>query len=79
MPAKKKTEQQFLVIVQQMMTCDEADMVSGWSAVISKRHMKNFGALRVLPKVLAETIKDAPATNLRPMTLAEIAVWRKEN
>jgi hypothetical protein len=75
----KKPKQHFLVTVQQMTKCDEADMVSGWSAVIAEKDMENFGALKDVPLLTAKAIEGAPATNLRPMTLAEIAVWRKEN
>lgn len=78
MPAKKKHEQHFLVTVQQMTTCDEADMVSGWSAVVSESDLKNFGALAEVPVLTRGAIEGAPGTNLRPMTLKEIKAWRKD-
>ena len=75
-----KAEQFFIVKIQRMVTCDEAEMSSGWSAIVAEKDLVKFGALAdaaIITKL--ELTEDSPFTNLRPMTEAEIKVWREGN
>lgn len=87
MPAKrtaksvkpKKLPQNFVITLERMNTCDEAELVSRWSAVVEEKDLINFGALAVAAQateIVLKHGKDA-LTNVRPMTEAEIAAYRK--
>jgi hypothetical protein len=67
--------QQFLITVQRMCTSDEADIVSGWSAVVEEDDLPKI-TLATAAEATLLTLKDCPGTNIRPMTEAEIATWR---
>jgi hypothetical protein len=72
------TEQFFIVTLQRMITCDEGEMSSGWSAVVAEKDLANFGNLKdaaILTKM--ELTEDSPFTNLRPMTEVEVKAWRE--
>jgi hypothetical protein len=73
----KLPEQQFLITVQRMCTSDEADLVSGWSAVVSEANLPNI-TLVDAAKLTAISLRNAPVKNIRPMTEAEIADWRAD-
>lgn len=68
----------YLVRVQKMMTSDEADTVPGWSAYVAEDKLADL-KMSDVATLLTSTIKDAPATNIRPMTEDEIKAWREEN
>lgn len=67
----------YLVRVQRMTTCDEADMVAGWSAVVAEKDLDNL-ILSDAGKLTEMSLRNAPGTNMRPMTEAEIATWRAD-
>lgn len=68
--------QQFLITVQRMCTSDEADLVSGWSAVVAEEDLHKI-TLPLAAEATALALKDCPITGIRPMTDAEIAAWRE--
>jgi len=67
--------QQFLITVQAMCTSDEADLVSGWSGIVAEESLGNI-SLSTAAEATMLALRGAPATNIRPMTEEEIAVWR---
>jgi len=69
------SKQLYLITVQRMTTCDEADMVASWSAVVAEEDLSNI-TLTSAAKLTELTLRNAPGTNMRPMTEAEIAEWR---
>lgn len=68
--------QHFLITVQRMCTSDEADLVAGWSAVVAEQDLPKL-TLTDAARLTELTLSDAPGTNLRPMTEAEISSWRE--
>lgn len=68
--------QQFLITVQRMCTSDEADLVSGWSAVVAEENLGNI-TLADAAHVTGLALKDCPIKGIRPMTDAEIKAWRE--
>lgn len=69
--------QLYEVVVRNMSVCDEADVVVSWSAVIAEEDLAKL-TLTTVAELLALQIKDAPLTNVRPMTETEVADWREE-
>lgn len=66
--------QHYVVTVQRMCTSNEADFVSSWSAIVAEENLDTI-TLSDAAKVTAFD-KDI-ATNIRPMTEAEIEAWRE--
>lgn len=71
------TQQFYLVTVAKLMTADECDIVPSWSAYIAEDKINDL-TLNDVAQLLTVQLKDAPTTNLRPMTEPEIKAWREE-
>lgn len=69
--------QYYLIIVQRMSTSDEADCISGWSGIVAKENLKNFGAIVESATLCDMALEGAPLTNIRPMTEEEIREYRE--
>jgi hypothetical protein len=72
----EKLKQLYLVTVSRMSTSDDADLVSKWTALVAEENMDK-PLLPLAAEVTTLTIKGCPLDNIRPMTEAEIDVWRK--
>jgi hypothetical protein len=70
-------EQEFLITVRRMCKCDEVDLVPSWSGVVAEKDLPNI-TLADAAKLTALVLEGFPGTNVRPMTEAEIAEWRRE-
>jgi hypothetical protein len=66
--------QKFVVSVQAMCTCDEADLVSKWSAVVDAADMAKIDL--TLAAQLALKPFDGTTFDRRPMTDEEIREYR---
>lgn len=71
-----RLSQLYVLEVRKMMVCDEADVACSWSAVVAEEDLPKID-LTLPGKLIDIQIKDAPLTNLRPMTEQEVAEWRK--
>lgn len=72
----EKPKQFYVVSVSRMNTSDDADLVPKWSAIIAEENMGK-PLLPLAVEVTTLTLKGCPVENIRPMTEAEIDVWRK--
>lgn len=68
-------EQFYLLKLQRMCTSDDADLVSGWSAVVAEKDLPNI-TLADAAQLTGLALKRCPLSGVRPMTEAEIATWR---
>lgn len=66
----------YLVTVQKMCTSPDADLVAGWSAVIAEEDLPKL-TLANAAEAAGLSLKDCPIPDIRPMTEAEINVWRE--
>lgn len=66
----------YLVSVERMCTSDEADLISKWSAVIAEEDLPKL-TLPDAAKLTEIKLATCPLPGVRPMTEAEIEVWRK--
>jgi hypothetical protein len=69
--------QQFLLTVQRMCTSPEADLVSGWSAVVAEEDLPKI-ELALAAEATRLAMQDCPIDDIRAMTLVEIDAWRKD-
>jgi len=69
-------EQLFLLRLQRMCTSDDADLVAGWSAIVSEKDLDNI-KLSDAATLTAISLKDCPLENVRPMTKEEVDEWRE--
>lgn len=69
--------QQFLLTVQRMCTSPEADLVSGWSAVVAEEDLPKI-ELALAAEATRLAMCDCPIDGIRAMTMKEIEAWRKD-
>jgi hypothetical protein len=76
------SEQKFLIRISAMCVADECDILPSAEIIVDSDFSTTTAviieSLHKLANGLSEAIKDAPLTNVRPMTLDEIETWRDE-
>jgi len=79
MPVNNSPDTLYLVSVSAMLVCDEADIVPTVS-VVGHFDLLNLTQISSIVEVLDKAcdFKDAPMTNIRPMTKEEVIKWRKD-
>lgn len=69
-------EQLYLITVQRMCTSDDADLVSGWSAILPTSRLGDLDLI-VAAEATGISLKECPIEGIRPMTDEEINEWRR--
>lgn len=76
---KKPKQQFFVVTVQRMTTCDEADIITQWTGVVAQKGLSKVRLEDIANALAAPTNDDNGLfTNTRPMTKAEIKAYRDD-